>query len=284
MSVIQLNQIYYYDKFKQDAYQLEETYPSLIKTSCIGTSHDGRDILMIKAGNGSKNVILSAGVHGRETINTIVLMKMLEYYCQENLLYLKAYSFYTVPLLNPDGYMIAQRGFNVIRDEELRLAAKARNIPYREWKYNARGVDINRNFSSCFWRPKYAGDYPGSENETRVFMQLIDSIPSEGYIDYHSRGQEIYYYRERMSRLYNRKQKEIAERLADDMGYGLVPPEDEIGDNDTGGNTVHYYCEQIKKPAFTIETVPEEATFPLGIQYQEKTFHQILLSPLILLY
>jgi g-D-glutamyl-meso-diaminopimelate peptidase len=250
----------------------------------IGISHDDRDILLLKVGVGDKNVILTAGVHGRESINPIVLMKMMEYYCEENFNHLKDYTFYVVPLLNPDGYMIAQRGFNVIRNEELRLAAKEKDISYREWKFNARGIDINRNFPSFSWRPKHANDFPGSENETKALMQLMDSIPSIGYIDYHSRGEEIYYYRDRMSKAYNQRQKEIADRLADDTGYTLVPPEEEISASDTGGNTVHYYSEQTKQPAFTIETVPDEATFPLSIVYQAQTFHEVLYTPLIMLF
>lgn len=284
MSIIQLNQLYYYEDLKNDAYALEQEYQGLVKTSVIGTSHDRRDIIMLKVGSGSKNIIVTAGVHGRESINPVVLMKMAEFYCQENKKALNRYSIYFIPLLNPDGYMIALRGYNIIKNEALRITAKAKKIPYQEWKYNARGVDINRNFPSYFWRSKQEGDKPASENETKALIHIFDTNPSEGYIDYHSRGKEIYYYRNRMNDDYNRRQKMIAERLADDTGYAIVPPKEEIGIGDTGGNTVHYYSEVIRKPAFTIETVPDEASFPININYQKETFEEILTSPLILLY
>lgn len=279
MSIITLNQPYYYDNLVNDTAKLELLYYNQIKTYVIGTSYEGRDIIMLQVGTGDKKVLITGGVHGRETINPIVLMKMIETYCQENWNQLMDYTLYIIPLLNPDGYMIALRGFNIIKDESLRLAAKAKNIPYEEWKFNARGVDLNRNFPSVTWKQKFIGDVPASERETKALINIMDSIPTIAYLDYHSRGKEIYYYRSSMSKEYNQKQKEIALKMANSTGYTLVKPEGEINVNDSGGNTVHYYSETKKKPAFTIETVEEDATFPLKLEYQVETLHEILYTP-----
>ena len=110
-------------------------------------------------------------------------------------------------------------------------------------------------------------------------MRVFSQIPAEGYLDLHSRGKVIYYYRHFMDDAYNRRQKYIADRLIEVTGYELMPPEDEIEMYDTGGNTVHYFSEQFGKPALTIETVPEEATFPLNRHYVPQAFREIYFVP-----
>lgn len=292
--MIQLNQNYYYNNLEKDVYYLADKYSDLIQTEVLGLSHDGRKIFLIILGKGKKKVLCTGGVHGRESINPIVLMKMIEVWAdpveREKFSYpwneiFREYSFYFIPLLNPDGYMIALRGFNIIRNEPLRMNAKIMakklGIAFSEWKFNARGIDINRNFPSIHWAKKTETDTPASENETKILMHLMDGMNSIGYIDYHSRGELIYYYRSQMTGDYNVRQKAIAENLQKMTGYILAHPSEEIEIGDSGGNTVHYYCENTKMPAFTIETIPEDAVFPLSIHYQEDTFHKIWSTPLV---
>ncbi|BBF42292.1 gamma-D-glutamyl-L-diamino acid endopeptidase I [Lachnospiraceae bacterium KM106-2] len=295
MSYITLNQWYYYDDLISDCKRLKERYGDLLEFSVVGTSHDHRDIVMLTIGKGTKNVILTAGVHARETTNPVVLMKMVESYLEamtkkqpthdsiKIVKYLDEYSLTVLPLVNPDGYMIALRGFNIIRNDEIRLHCKSLNIPYQEWKYNGRGVDLNRNFPSVLWKECFPGDRAGSENETKALMQVFHSIPSEAFLDFHSRGRMIYYYREQLSDEYNSHQHEIAVRLAKKSGYVIVQPDKEVEDGDSGGNTVHYYSEQIKKPALTLETVYEYAKFPLDLKNQRKTFDEIYWLPFLCL-
>jgi g-D-glutamyl-meso-diaminopimelate peptidase len=78
-----------------------------------------------------------------------------------------------------------------------------------------------------------------------------------------------------MSDQYNRRQLEIGTRLCEITGYELVPPQNEIDDGDSGGNTVHYYSEYFHKPALTIETVEDEAEFPMSDQYLASTYEEI---------
>lgn len=352
MRVLTFNELYRYDDFLRDTEYLAKTYPSMLQVYEIGKSHDGRSILMFKLGTGAIPVIITAGVHGRETINPMVVMRIMESYLEltefkepivldfffptrllptdfttksvyselfynieggfpffgdepepipleseeeipasnakgeeipiEYNLYrfLETFTFYIIPMLNPDGYEIALGGFDTIRDSELRQRAIASGIPAKEWKANARGVDLNRNFPSITWRPKFPGDQPGSENETKALMEIFAEIPAIGYLDLHSRGKAIYYNKNTMPKDYNDRQKYIASRLARVTGYELMPPELEIEENDSGGNTVHYFSEYYQRPAITIETVEDSATFPLDTKYQMPTFEEILLAPL----
>lgn len=313
MCRMDLGHSYEYEELMEYGEYLKERYNQVLDVSDIGESHDRRRIPMFRIGNNPVQLIVTGGVHGRETINPVVLMKMIEDSCilemdqramerweknkrreksnnwkintkfHDLILYqeYEEYELYRenslviIPLVNPDGYEISQKGFSVIRDLELREKIKDMGIDYRFWKYNGRGIDINRNFPCKMWRKKFDGDMPASENETIAVMSVMEQVRGEGYLDFHSRGKEIYYFRKTMSEKYNQKQKEWAKKIHDITKYDYVEPSREIEEEDTGGNTVHYYSEQIEKPAITIETVPEKAGFPLEIQWQRKTYKEI---------
>ena len=230
---------------------------------------------MLVLGNGKKVLLFTAGVHGRETINTTVMLAMIETYargfqygatvCGMNMRKLfSEYSFYMIPLVNPDGYEIAK------------------NTGRYKWKGNSRNVDLNRNFPSVHWRPKSVFDYPASERETRALMRVMNCTPALAYIDYHSRGKSIFYYRSAMDEEYNQNQRRIAEMLARVSHYSIEEPKQEISKGDRGGNTVHYFSEIRKNPCFTIETTEEWETFPLSSKLLKETFMEILPTPLIL--
>jgi g-D-glutamyl-meso-diaminopimelate peptidase len=302
---------YSYEKLIGDAYCLANKYSEILKYVTVGKSHDNRDIILLKLGVGKQHMICCSGVHARENVNPIVMLRIIEDYAEfyykhkkqkqefkkkdnykkirdnveyENILYgtciyeiLQTFTILFIPLLNPDGYMISLYGFDVINNPELRAKCIAKNESDTEWKFNARGVDLNRNFPSLLYRPKDPGDYAASENETKALISLFHDYRSKGFLDFHSRGKQIYYYRRIMSEAYNAKQKEIALRLAGVTNYVLNPPEIEVDPGDTGGNTVHYYSERFKKPALTIETIDEDAKFPLDIKYRESTFDELKL-------
>jgi len=310
--IVDLNEPFYsYGKLISDAENLAKQYDSIIKYVTIGRSHDNRDIALLKLGLGQKYIICCGGVHARESINPIVMMKIIEYYAQlyashnenkENLkrqlesptLYLEAeyeymlygtciyellqtYTILFVPLLNPDGYMVSLKGFDTIRSKQLKQQCLDRKISSIEWKYNARGIDINRNFPSRLWKPKNDDDYAASENETKALISLFHEYKSEGFLDFHSRGKTIYYYRSMMPQRYNKRQFEIAIRLKEITNYELVIPQDEVETGDSGGNTVHYYSEHFYKPALTLETLDENAAFPLEEKLRASTFEELKL-------
>jgi g-D-glutamyl-meso-diaminopimelate peptidase len=303
--------IYTYEKLSLDARTLAKQYQSILTCVTIGKSHDNRDILLLKLGHGKKHLIICSGVHGRETINPIVMMGVIEYYAKlyvnhrkqkvdlknqltnaklylgaeyEQMLYgscnyelLQTFTILFVPLLNPDGYTIALESFAAIRDEKLKKDCMSRQIPHTEWKYNARGMDINRNFPCKSWYPGGKNDLAGSEKETQALIALFRKYASMGFLDFHSRGRSIYYFRGSMTDQYNEKQLKIAERLKEITNYELMPPQEEVVTGDRGGNTVHYYSEQFYKPALTIETVEEEAVFPLDPKYRALVFEEMKL-------
>ena len=332
--IIDLNEpLYSYNKFIEDAQALAKQYNEIVKYVTIGKSHDNRDIVLLKLGSGKRYIVCCGGVHGRETINTIVLMKIIEYYAQLYLNYksmkaagklrpqsisyadipiqpnhsvnqskviissedilrdeyeqaiygnciyelLQTYTILFIPLLNPDGYMISLLGYDCIDNKDLRNKCITMNIRNSEWKFNARGIDINRNFPSRLWKPSNDMDYVASETETKSLVMVFHQYKPKGFLDFHSRGRSIYYYKRMMSKTYNDRQLSIASQLKNITGYELVHPKEEVEHGDSGGNTVHYFSEHFYKTAFTIETVEDEAPFPLDINYRHMTFEELKL-------
>ena len=302
---------YAYEDFITDMKSLAEQYNKIIQYVTIGKSHDNRDIVMLRLGTGKKHILFCGGVHGRETVNPIVLMKLAEFYAgkyedytkdkevfeekikrpscniekeYEDVIFgkcvyelLKTYTILIIPLLNPDGYMISLYGYKSIQNPDLRCRIKKMGYNFLEWKFNGRGIDINRNFPCRSWKPKGDCDYAASENETKVLIQVFHQYRIRCFLDFHSRGKSIYYYRNSMPEDYNNKQLYIAKRLKNITGYELVDPENEIDYGDSGGNTVHYFSEYFNRPALTIETVDEDAVFPLDCRYRDFAYEEIKL-------
>lgn len=283
-----------YEELMEIVYRMEQRYRGCLEVKYLWKSSDGREIPVLLLGDKRKCLVLSAGVHGRETVNPILLLKLAGEYCEayENDRPVGGYpvkrmldgcGLCVVPLLNPDGYSIALEGFDCIRNPRIRQAAKMQNEDPSEWKYNGRGRDLNRNFPCRSFARKYAGDRPGSERETRVLMEVFGRFCTVGYLDFHSRGKSIYYHRSAMPVPYNLRQRRIAEALSGCSGYALAEPEEEVEAGDSGGNTVHYYSERFCRPALTIETVAEDADFPLSPAHQREAYGEIRLMPLVFL-
>ncbi len=242
---------YSYDQMINDAVRLKRNYSSIVSCDTIGYSVCKRDIIMLRLGCGHKAFFLSAGIHGRESINTKLLMMIAEYTVRKyyGTRTLNEFSFYIIPLVNPDGYIEA-----------------ISNSKKYDYKFNHNGVDINRNFPSKLWKSTaVSGKKPASEPETRAVISAFKSHPSFMYIDFHSRGECIYYFRQAMDSNYNKRQHLIADELSKLTGYKLERPENELNLNDSGGNSVHYYSEQYNMPAFTIETLKDDEMFPFDI-------------------
>lgn len=290
--MISLDQHYSYEELIKAAEGLTGRYRENLSCECIGISHDEREIPALHLGTSEECLIITGGVHGRESINPLLLLNMVEDYCERlelerndersliNHLFRK-FSLCVIPLLNPDGYEIAMSGFDQIRNPVLRQAMKTKEEPWAEWKYNGRGVDINRNFPSYSYTSRDGMDASASENETKALMRVFRNYPNSlGYLDFHSRGRIIYYYRNAMPITYNWKSKRVARKLQEVSGYNLGTKKDESFTKLDGGNSVNFYSEMYQKPAITIETVEDEAAFPLAVKYYRETFREIRDIPL----
>lgn len=284
-----LNQKYTSEEIDQDMRLLYEEYTDFTMYRVMGNSHDGRPIPMIRIGLGVESLVLTAGIHGQEYVNPVLLIRMAEEYCRayEENLSLGAYSIRTLlnrcsivilPLVNPDGYEVALSGFGAIRNPILRQMCKMRGIEWENWKYNARGIDINRNFPCKTYTRQQLGEYPASEQETQALMKVFDEYETVGYIDFHSRGRIIYYYRQAMPFSYNQRNHKLARSMQRLSDYSIGKRSEEYESEQVGGSPVNYYSQLLKKPAIVVETVKE--TSDASEELAEHTYQEIRSMPL----
>jgi murein peptide amidase A len=148
------------------------------RPSVIGFSVAGRPIEAYTFGNGGRQYLIVAGIHGGYEWNTIALAnELIEYIIDNPDAIPKDVTLYIIRNMNPD--------------------AEARSHDV-DGRVNNNGVDLNRNFPSDNWiaewdrdgcwiyRPTTGGEYGGSEPETRTVMNFIASHAIEAMISYHS--------------------------------------------------------------------------------------------------
>lgn len=146
--------------------------PSAMIWKPIGHSQLGRDIVMARFGDGRRHVLIVGGVHGDE-YGSPVAEQFARWLTRHPSAVPRNVTLDVIACANPDG----------------RKAKK---------RWNARLVDLNRNFPSADWsriRGTYgtAGHSPASEPETRV---LLDRLARGRYwrvVSLHSRGPLIDY-------------------------------------------------------------------------------------------
>lgn len=205
---------YSYEDMGKDIQSLRKRYSAYLGVRVLGRTPDERRIFCICLGNprASKSVVVNASLHGREWLNTQLLMLGLEHCCREmdggscrgksyRRLF-KEVCVYLLPMMNPDGVSVSQYGAVAIRNLELRnMVERVAGKEARFWKANARGVDLNRNFDygsgkNLVSKPssmEYGGKKPLSEPETKMLVHLIDDVKPVGVVNYHETGPLIYY-------------------------------------------------------------------------------------------
>lgn len=131
----------------------------------LGKSVRGRSIVASVFGNGTKRVIVLGGIHGNEQSSAILAKALAATLARDPIV--SGPTIIIVSEVNPDGLVDSTR-------------------------FNASGVDINRNFPSSSWRSEYpdANHYPGheptSEPETRAVIDLIRRYPPDLLITLHA--------------------------------------------------------------------------------------------------
>lgn len=185
----------------------------------IGTTVEGRNIYVYRIGStdAPHHILIQAGIHGKEYMNTAMVLNLTEYYMLNPDLvfrgkklssYLEDTCFHIIPSANPDGARISQtRTLSADRIESILIKygiprSKVR-VYLRYWKANAAGVDLNRNFDAGWNKiddnrghPSYShykGPYPESEPETKALIQYTLAYPFDATISYHSFGSVIYW-------------------------------------------------------------------------------------------
>jgi hypothetical protein len=176
----------------------------------IGYSVSGRPIEVYTFGNGKKQRMIVAGIHGGYEWNTIALADELITHIYNNPQIIpKDVTLYILRNLNPDG--------------------DARDHGY-DGRVNDHGVDLNRNFPTnwaaewdrdgCWdYGPSIGGTGPSSEPETRALVSFLQMHKIEALISYHSAALGVFPGGEP----WEKKSIEFAKELAYVTEYAFPP-------------------------------------------------------------
>jgi protein MpaA len=153
-------------------------------TTIIGYSLAGRPIEAYTFGEGKREYLIVAGIHGGYEGNTVAL-------ANELITYINA---------NPEVVPGSAKLF-IIRDMNPDGEARSSDV---DGRVNNNGVDLNRNFPSENWvadwdrngcwilGPTTGGLYGGSEPETRTVMGFVTAHKITALISYHSAALGIF--------------------------------------------------------------------------------------------
>lgn len=274
---------YTYNMLFLNVMGLLQRYPFL-EVSSIGKSVLGKELFLIKFGNGPKKIHVNASHHALEWINSVFVMKFIEsmskaYINNEEINgfdirnIFETHTFYIVPMVNPDGVDLVNEGLQLDNPYYNDLI-KWNNTgkPFSEvWQANIRGVDLNHNYDAAWELSKeaeealgitgpgptrYSGPSPFSEPETQALRDLTQNGDFYLAIAYHTQGEVIYW---NFMDLATERDRQIGEKLADASGYYL----------DTAAGVASYagykdwFIQDFRKPGYTVETGKGKNPLPI---------------------
>ena len=172
-----------YEVYVEMMYAFETQYPDLCKVSSIGSSVDGRELLVAKITdslNVSQNepkILYTSSMHGDEISGFVLSIRLIDYllsnYESDTRVakILNNVELWINPLANPDG-----------------AYTNNNNSVYNAQRYNANWVDLNRNYPD----PE-DGTHPDGNSyqpETVAFMSFADSVQFDISSNFHG-GAEV---------------------------------------------------------------------------------------------
>lgn len=281
---------YSYADLQTDIRSLESSYPDLVTVRVLGRTVDGRELYDLVIGDdvaAAKKVLFTAGIHAREYRTPQIVMCQAADLCAALLAgdtyngrpysqLMQGVSVHVVPMVNPDGIALAQFGLDGLSTEAAKaavtgIASLDGTSPtasyWRQWKANANGVDLNRNFDALWSQyegtghpssGRYKGTAPGSEVEAAA---LIDLTREEGFdctVSYHSHGEVIYWNFAQQGLLYDRTLS-LAQAVQAVTGYAL----DENYQNLDPAGYKDWAISKMGIPSLTIEVGTGDSPVPL---------------------
>ena len=246
---------------------------NFVKVGNIGKSILGRSLPLITLGKGNKSVIYIGAHHGMEWITSALLVRFVQDYSSEYYSGGKIYDVSTrvlfetrkihvIPMLNPDGVNYCIHGINannVLKERLIKMNGNSDDFTH--WQANARGVDLNHNYSSGFREykiiekdlgiyqgapSKFSGDYSESEPESKALCDFVRYEIPHLALSLHTQGEEIYYTSGNKSAA---DSLPIVKTLSRLTGYRISIP---TGTASYGGFT-DWFIDEFDRPSFTFE-------------------------------
>lgn len=233
-----------------------EKYCKKSKVEIIGHSVLNKNIYAVLKQNVScgKWALITGGIHAREHLSTDLICLLIKDFEKQTHRFNVAF----VPLINPDGAELCTNG---IKNLDHLLAKKLITINGNDnfslYKANANGVDLNNNWEAN-WDKRFSnktspsssgfyGNQPMSEPEVVALKQFTKTINPFLTINFHLKGEEIYFDFFQSEKEYARDQK-IAKIFANATGYKIVNTQ-----NSSSGGYKDWCVQKLKIPSLTIE-------------------------------
>jgi len=273
-NIININKPMDYACLEENINDLQSQF-KFIENIIIGESYLGKNINLIRIGNGAHKVLYVGSHHAMEWITSLLLMRFIEDFCKSYIFkerlhgydpeyILNTRTIYIVPMLNPDGVDLVLNGIGEYNPVRSRLIHSNNNSEdFSHWQANARGVDLNHNYDADFdilkeleiesgitepCSSRYGGEYPESEPEV---SSLASFIRADGDISLlvalHTQGEAIYW---QYKDIIPPKTKMLANLIAKSTGYKLEYPDEEIA---SYGGCKDWFISQFNRPGFTLE-------------------------------
>jgi g-D-glutamyl-meso-diaminopimelate peptidase len=274
---------YTYEQMIRDLKDIRLWYADITEIQIIGKSVDGRNLYALKLGTGKNEIFINGSHHAREHMTTNVLMEMIDAYAFHYLRnktldgynvrqILSETSIWFVPMVNPDGVTLVQRGYKSANNPSYVLKLNGNKSDFSAWKANIRGVDLNRQYPADWaniccdpGKPgpqNYKGTRPLSEPEAKAVADFTLAHNFKTALAYHSSGQILYWhFNQGYSAL--QRDKALALKISAKTGYSLVP----AMRNPSGGGFTDWFIQNERRPGFTPEISPYVGAKPVPISY-----------------
>lgn len=165
------------------------------KSELIGKSVEGRPIETFYFGDGNRKILFVGGIHGGYEWNSVALAyQFIDHFTTSPDQIPKGVQVAIIPSLNPDGVfaVIGKEGKFTIADATSATSTKL-------GRFNAREVDLNRNFD-CKWKPESvwrgnrvsAGPSVFSEPEAVALRDFVTKFKPNVAVFWHSQANAVY--------------------------------------------------------------------------------------------
>ena len=287
-NIININRPMDYNCLEENIADLKSRF-DFIDNFIIGESYLGKNINLIRIGNGSRKVVYIGSHHAMEWLTSLLLMRFVEDFCKSRIFGEKLYGYdpeyilstrtiYIVPMLNPDGVELAINGlgdYNPIRSRLIQMNGGSED--FSNWQANARGVDLNHNYDADFnllksleekagitepCSTRYGGEYPESEPEVSALTSFIRSDSDISLLAaLHTQGEVVYW---RYKDIVPPKSKMYANLIAKATGYKLEDPDEEIASYGGLNDICSQQLKQEKKLFLLRKTIIRRIKFVSG--------------------
>lgn len=251
----------------------------VLELSSVGTSVLDRPIPIITIGRDphSRSVLFVGGIHPTDVLTPAMLLRFVSEYAEalENgrrlynlsLPYLyENRTIRVVPMLNPDGYEIRRHGAadDVVRE---RLLKQNGSGDFKNWRGNARGVDLWRNFTECpevitddemICPQGTAGLSPESEPETAAlcnYLRIMDGITA--VLSFHTLGNRLRCFSSDHAPTRSRTLARLLSRMT---GCPYEPMPQTAAES--GGSLTDWFICEYDRPAFEFGCLTDESVDP----------------------